>query len=88
MAERVVNRVTKLFEEDHDKEFEKSQTEDISLCGGPFKNYKEVKKYIKSLTERVTPLGLTAYDAWFLVTTYGKQAETILERFEKLKDKD
>ncbi|MGB5556060.1 MAG: glycerol-3-phosphate dehydrogenase C-terminal domain-containing protein, partial [Flavobacteriaceae bacterium] len=28
------------------------------------------------------------HDAWFLVTNYGKQTETILETFASLKDKD
>ena len=32
--------------------------------------------------------GFTNHDAWFLVTNYGKQTETILETYAELKDAD
>ncbi len=63
-------------------------TDQIPLCGNAFKNYKQVKKYIKEVEGRILPDGFTKYDAWFLVTNYGKQTEAILETYARLKDKD
>ncbi|MFD0863307.1 glycerol-3-phosphate dehydrogenase/oxidase [Sungkyunkwania multivorans] len=84
MAERVVNRIAKKFEEEHKIEFKEVFTDKIVLSGGPFKNFKEVKKYIKTINQQVMPLGFSEYDGRYLVTTYGKQSEVILEEFEKI----
>ncbi|NND14923.1 MAG: glycerol-3-phosphate dehydrogenase, partial [Eudoraea sp.] len=45
-------------------------------------------KYINAVEERTLEEGLTAYDAWYLVTTYGKQSDQILAIFDSLKSKD
>ena len=88
MAERVVNRVAKNMEEDHDREIGECQTESITLTGSEFKKFKHVKKYISQIYERIKADGFSNYDAWFLVTNYGKQTEIILENYAGLKDKD
>ncbi|MCM4150515.1 glycerol-3-phosphate dehydrogenase/oxidase [Arenibacter sp. N53] len=88
MAERVVNRVGKKLEEDYGSLVKPSDTEHIPLCGNEFKKYKYVKKYIAEIHERLTPEGFSQYDAWYLVTNYGKQTETILEYYAKQKDDD
>lgn len=88
MAERVVNRVARKMEEENDLELPDSKTAQIQLCGSDFKKYKEVKKYIAEIFERIRQDGLTKHDAWFLVTNYGKQTETILRTYASLKDKD
>ena len=88
MAERVVNRVAKKMEEDHEMEVKPCVTDQIPLCGNEFKKYKSVKKYMAEVHERLSPDGFAKYDAWYLVTNYGKQTETILELYAKQNDED
>lgn len=89
MAERVVNRISKKMEEDHGLKLKECATDDIPLCGNVgFKKFKQVQKYIEEIFERIRPEGFSKYDAWFLVTNFGKQTESILGHFTRLKDKD
>jgi len=85
MAERTVNRIAKKMEEDHDLELEPCTTDKIPLCGNDFKKFKHVKKYIGKVQEQLQADGFAKYDAWYLVTTYGKQTESILELYAKIK---
>ncbi len=88
MAERVVNRVVKEFDDDYDRTFKKNYTDEIPLTGGPFKNFKAVKKYIQEIYTKILQEGFIEYDAWYLVTNYGKQSEKILEIYASLNDQD
>ncbi|MEY8781729.1 glycerol-3-phosphate dehydrogenase/oxidase [Allomuricauda sp. XS_ASV26] len=88
MAERTVNRISQKMEEDYGVELKACTTDKIPLCGNDFKKFKHVKKYIAELQERLQGDGFTKYEAWYLVTTYGKQAETILELYAKIKGND
>ncbi|MHA7829725.1 MAG: glycerol-3-phosphate dehydrogenase/oxidase [Flagellimonas sp.] len=85
MAERTVNRIAKKMEEDHDVELKPCTTDKIPLCGNDFKKFKHVKKYIGQVEEQLQADGFAKYDAWYLVTTYGKQTESILERYPNIK---
>ncbi len=87
MAERVVDRIAKKMEEDHGAQLKECYTDKIPLCGNDgFKKFKHVKKYIKQIYDRIKLDGFTKYDAWALVTRYGKQTETILKTYNDLKD--
>jgi glycerol-3-phosphate dehydrogenase len=89
MAERVVDRIAKKMEEEFGRELKECTTEKIPLCGNEdFKKFKNVKKYIAEIYERIKPEGFSEYDAWFLVTNYGKQTETILENYSGIEEKD
>ncbi len=89
MAERVVDRIAKKMEEEYGRELKECSTDKIPLCGNEdFKKFKNVKKYIAEIHGRIKPEGFSEYDAWFLVTNYGKQTETILEIYSGLADKD
>ena len=88
MAERVVNRIGKQMEEEEDKKLGECQTDKIPLCGTDFRKFKEVKKYLQSITEILEKDGFQPYDAWHLVTNYGKQTDQILETYRTLEDKD
>lgn len=88
MAERVVNRIAKNMEEDHDIHLKPCTTDKIPLCGNDFKKFKHVKKYIATVFDRLHDSGFSEYDAWYLVTTYGKQTETILELYAQTKAGD
>ena len=88
MAERVVNRIAKKMEEEYQVKLSECTTDSIPLCGNDFKKFKDVKKYIDKVYQRIKPEGLSSYDAWYLVTNYGIQTETILELYAKTKGKD
>ncbi len=88
MAERVVNRITKKLEEDHNIKVKECHTDTIPLCGNDFKKYKQVKKYIDEVYGRIKEDGLSKYDAWYLVTNYGKQTDRILSDYASFKNKD
>ncbi len=89
MAERVVDRIAKKMEEEYSRELKECTTDKIPLCGNEdFKKFKNVKKYIAQIHDRIKPEGFSEYDAWFLVTNYGKQTETILENYSGLDEKD
>ncbi|MFT6796097.1 MAG: glycerol-3-phosphate dehydrogenase [Maribacter sp.] len=88
MAERVVDRIAIKMEEEHEATVKPCTTQDIPLCGNEFKKYKHVKKYIAAVYERIKTNGFTEHDAWFLVTNYGKQTETILELYQNRKETD
>ncbi|MEA1785746.1 glycerol-3-phosphate dehydrogenase/oxidase [Arenibacter sp. GZD96] len=89
MAERAVDRIAKKIEEESDRKLKECRTASIFLCGNEnFKKSKHVQKYIDEVFERLEPEGFAKYDAWYLVTNYGTQTETILETYATLKEKD
>lgn len=89
MAERVVDRIGKKMEEEHDTKLKECYTEKIFLCGNvDFKKFKHVKKYIDEVYDQIKEEGFTKHDAWFLVTNYGKQTETILENYKGIVEDD
>lgn len=89
MAERVVDRIAKKMEDDHDIELKDCYTEKIFLSGNDnFKKFKHVKKYIDQMYSEIKEEGFTKHDAWFLVTNYGKQTSKILETYATLVDED
>ena len=89
MAERVVDRIAKKMEEEHDTELKECYTEKIFLCGNvDFKKFKHVTKYIDEVFDQIKGDGFTKHDAWFLVTNYGKQTDTILELYAGIVEED
>ena len=89
MAERVVNKIAEKLKEEYDTEVKDCYTEKIFLCGNnDFKKFKNVKKYIKEIYERIKADGFDKHDAWFLVTNYGEQTETVLEYYQNRTEAD
>lgn len=88
MAERAVNRIAKKMEEDYGIALKGCTTDKIPLCGSDFKKNKQVQKYIDLIHDRIKDSGFSAYDAWYLVTTYGIQTQSILERYAEIQDGD
>ncbi len=86
MAERAVNKVVSEMPDPEKEELKKCHTDTIALVGSNFKKFKHVKKYMDTIEDRVKQAGLTAFDAWYLVTTYGKQTDQILDTFDGLED--
>lgn len=85
MSQRVVDKVIKQFEAEGSKHFKDCTTDKIPLTADPLKDSIAVASYIKQTTKKVKKYGLEDYHAWYLVTTYGKQTEAILEKFPALK---
>lgn len=88
MAERTVDLIEKRISKDEKKSLRPIQTESIYLTEEPFDDYKEVKKYIKTLFPRLKTFGFDKINVTSLVQCYGKQTEIILDKFGELKDKD
>ena len=89
MAERVVDRIVSLIDEEEEgREVADCKTEEIPLCGSDFKKFKQVQKYMARVESELEGDGFGTYDAWSLVTNYGKQTELILENFRGLSDAD
>ena len=81
MAQRVVDRVIKLAQ-DGRRRFQPCRTHRLVLEGGDFAGAKAVEAYQAAVAARLAPAGLDAYHAWYLVHTYGRQADAILDRWE------
>lgn len=79
MAERVVNKVVARLPGNYGA----CKTETISLLGGSFQNYQEVKAFKKSLESQLKTMGLDRDTANHLAHTYGKQSDEILKRMEE-----
>ncbi|HCW06082.1 MAG TPA: glycerol-3-phosphate dehydrogenase, partial [Cytophagales bacterium] len=85
MAERVVDLVVKNhFDED---ELRSCLSGSIELTQPAFKNYDEVKKYKQEIIERLKVHQLQN-QVDYLVSTYGKQTDSILADFEKQTEPD
>lgn len=88
MAERIVDLVAKKYENRFDKKYDTIKTENITLCGGTFKNMKEVKSYKDAIYNRINEVDLTKNDAKYLVHNYGKQTDIILKKFDEFTDEN
>lgn len=88
MAERAVNLIARKLEEEEGLPYVECSTEEIPLCGNGFKKFKHVKKYIDAVYSQLKNDGFEPYDAWYLVTTYGKQVEKILQYYKQFPEED
>ena len=88
MAERITDLVCKKLEKKYDFVSKPIQTEEVILVGGIFKNFKEVESYQNEVFEKIKHDGFSKIDAKYLVYNYGKQTNSILEKFTDLKGVD
>ncbi|QTE21369.1 glycerol-3-phosphate dehydrogenase/oxidase [Polaribacter cellanae] len=84
MAERIVDLVAKKYKRRFEKEFEDIKTKELVLSGGTFENFEEVKSYIDAIHNRIAEVGFDEKDAKYLVYNYGKQTDTILQKYDDL----
>lgn len=82
MSERIVDLVLKKLGKKHID----CKTEKIVLTPEPLENTKAVKKYIKLIRKEAKNRNLDTYYGWYLVTTYGKQADLILKKMDEFKN--
>lgn len=81
MAHRVIDTVLKTMDEKRRNSYKKSRTENIMLVNPSIHSTAEVIVYQKELEKRLYKLGVKdKYYALYLCTTYGKRANTIVER--------
>jgi glycerol-3-phosphate dehydrogenase len=83
MSERVTDLVCKKYYRKFDIEFKKSNTENIGLCGGDYKNYNAVKNHLERLLKELNPYGFNSFDVAYLIHNYGTQTQKIIEIFIK-----
>lgn len=89
MADRVIEAVLKTMEKKHTSNLMKSDTAKIALVSPSLADSKDVSKYQKELELRLKEMGVAdTYHAWYLCTTYGKQAEIILDKSKTFKNED
>lgn len=83
MAERIVDLVDERLEKSYGDCF----TDEINLVPDALEDSQAVNEYIQKIKTRVSRDGLEDYHSWYLVTTYGKQAEVILDKMENFSSK-
>lgn len=88
MSEKILDKLFKRLQKEKGTEFVKCKTTRVDLDGGAFENAKAVKKYRKALKEKLKAMGLTSYDAFYLVGNYGKAAEDIVAGMEAFDNED
>ncbi len=89
MAHRVLERVFEQMSDKRRKSFKKSQTNHLYLVEPALKNSDEVEKYQLEIAQKLDELGVEDhFYAWYLVSHYGKQTETILNKVNYFNDED
>ncbi len=81
MAQRVIDTVLKTMNTKKREQFSKSFTQSIPLTSDPLKNTDEVDQYLEEIDQRLKDIGVeNEYYGWYLTTTYGKQADIIINK--------
>ena len=89
MAQRVIEAVLKTMKSKHKENLKKSSTEKIHLVTPALENSRAVSMYQNELELRLLAMGINeSYHSWYLCTTYGKQAEIIIEKSKEFGNKD
>lgn len=88
MAERIVDLVAKKYRRRFDKKFKGVQTENLILSGGTFKDSSEVQNYTDAIYNRIAEVDFNQKYAEYLVHTYGKQTDIILNKFDAFSDEN
>ncbi|MEL7340028.1 MAG: FAD-dependent oxidoreductase, partial [Bacteroidota bacterium] len=84
MAERVVDVVAKKLSKGYELKLKKCFTDKITITGGGFKSSEEVKVYAQKVAASLSPHGIDAYHARYLVHNYGLQTDQILAIFAEM----
>lgn len=79
MAQRIVDLVVKRLAGHTELMITPCQTKNTFLTSDPFKDYKEVESFIQELSEKISAIEQNKYYAEYLVSSYGRQAEKIIQ---------
>lgn len=89
MAHRVIDAVSKTMNENDKSSLKKSFTETISLVSPALESTAEVNTYTITVEKELAQFGIKdKYHAWYLCSTYGKQADLIIEKSKDFENKD
>jgi len=89
MAHRVIDAVIKTMSTKQALKFKASQTKTIALTANAMTSSNEVKSYRNNLELQLKKNGIEDhYYAWYLTSTYGKQANTIIEHMQSYATKN
>jgi len=89
MAQRAMEAVLKNIKKKKRKKLKDSHTETIALASPAMDSKEEVQTYRNELEKQLELLGINnRYFAWYLTSTYGKQADVIMNQLETLRDDD
>jgi len=89
MAHRVMETVLKTMSSKDRSKLKESYTEEISLTSNAMYTVGEVNVYQEGVLIRLKEFGNTgSYTAWYLTSTYGKQADIILDKIDFFTNKD
>jgi glycerol kinase len=81
MAGRIIETVLKTRSDKQNPEIKKSTTETIALVNPALHTDQEVEVYQKELQTALTKVGISdPYHAWYLCTTFGKNADKIVKK--------
>ena len=81
MAQRVIDTVLKQLPEKKKEHLVKSHTDRIPLTSCPMSDTKEVNTYEKEIASQLKTIGITdIHQSIYLATTYGKQADDIIQK--------
>jgi len=89
MAHRVIDTVLKTMNAKQQSKFKASHTEKILLTTNALTSNEEVKNYRKTLHVQLKKAGIKdVYFAWYLTSTYGRQASIIIEKMQSFSNKN
>ncbi|WP_282122822.1 glycerol-3-phosphate dehydrogenase/oxidase [Algibacter mikhailovii] len=89
MAHRAIEAVLKTNKTMVQEDLEPSKTENIPLVTPSLKNTLDVEKYQKQLETTLIELGVSNnYYAWYLCSTYGKNADIIIRESSNFSNQD
>ena len=81
MAQRTIDEALKQFKKKKLKSIKDSSTKQIQLTSEPLKDLEAVNIYEKKLRKKLKQRGIEdEYQAWYLVSNYGKQADIIFNK--------
>ena len=87
MAQRALDAVIKNMSQEDKRALKPSKTEQITLVTPTLSTNKDVNTYIKTLENTLKSLNINdPYYAWYLCTTYGKQADIIIDKYKIFTD--
>ena len=83
MAQRTIDAVLKTMSSKKREQVSKSFTQNIPLTSNPLNTTEEVDQYLREINQHLKDLGIQdEHYAWYLGTTYGKQADIILNKVD------
>ena len=83
MSQRVIDKIIPSLPKKTREALKKSHTDKIPLTSDPLDSAQDVRTYIHYLENILRDKGISnSYQAWYLATNYGQQADTIIAKMD------